>query len=1044
MRQIVESAEDDYSDFINMYPISSSQGTSSGGGSMEKAMEKARKAIKLHSIKKKPRKNLKKWKNPKYRSFYEQQEFNPVLKEAWMLLAQAEFHKGDFLGSTGTFSYISKHYAYDTDMVIQCQLWTARAYTEMGWLYEAEEVLSKINPDHISRKNTGLFASIKANWLMKSKRYEEAIPFLELAVSKEKDKRQLLRFNYILAQLYQHKGNNAKAYEYYSRVIRKNPPYLLDFNARMNRIRCNEDNLSAVRKELNRMIRNSNNKNYLDQLYHALGNTYLQEKDTATAITYYVTAADTSARSGIEKALVLLTLGDLYYEQKNYTPAHAAYEQSVSILPNTHDEYARVSRLSETLGELVAQQEIVVLQDSLLHLSELSRQEQLEVVNKIIERVVAEEKAAEERAEREKLIRENESTSDDLLPLGMTQSSSDWYFYNRQLILAGQREFQRRWGRRKLEDNWRRSNKSTSFANTFYEEEKAVGGEEESENRAENSKDSISNTTTDNKKPEFYLSQIPNNPEQKKSALSELATALFQMGLIYKDKIEDFPMAEKIFEDFVLRFKSDERVPDAYFQQYIMCTRKKDKVCAESYRSKLTSQYPQSKYAQILVHDDYAERFRKMLDEQDSIYGASYRAYSGNDFAKVFENTDYMRKNYPLSTLMPKFLFLEALSIGKTGSAEGFDTKLSELLEAYPESDVSAMAKDLIALIRQGQEAQSGTSHASLLARREGNGTSRPQNEDGNQSHTFSEEKQGKHRLILLTQAGVEDFHRLTYQLASYNFSRFMIKEFDLQQSRLDSLQRILSVTGFESFEEAGWYNNSLRKDPFMQEALKHMQVESLIISEENFALLRNGATLREYRNFIGTQATQVEKETMPKKTKTEKRVDIRTIELPAVSQDKKVEAVQTEKDSVKKEESSEAPLPPAQSIEEQPLFKGLYAYQPEEPHHIAIYILAGTVDTEKLRSAFEAYNSQHYSMLNLSFSSETVNGKQILLIGSFPGADLAKSYFLRMIKEKSLFTGMKGLNYRNILGTQRNLNVMMQQNALNSYFEFMREYYLK
>ena len=212
---------------------------------------------------------------------------------------------------------------------------------------------------------------------------------------------------------------------------------------------------------------------------------------------------------------------------------------------------------------MVAQHEIVVLQDSLLHLSELSKQEQLKIISKIIERVVAEEKAAEERAEREKLIRENERTNDDLLPLGMRQSSTDWYFYNRQLILAGQREFQCRWGRRKLEDNWRRSNKSTSFANAFYEEEKASGREEEGENRAENSNDSISNTIAANKRPEFYLSQIPSSPEQKKAALSELATALFQMGLIYKDKIEDFPMAEKTFEDFVLRFKSDERVPDA-------------------------------------------------------------------------------------------------------------------------------------------------------------------------------------------------------------------------------------------------------------------------------------------------------------------------------------------------------------------------------------------------------------------------------------------------------------------------------------------------
>lgn len=89
-------------------------------------------------------------------------------------------------------------------------------------------------------------------------------------------------------------------------------------------------------------------------------------------------------------------------------------------------------------------------------------------------------------------------------------------------------------------------------------------------------------------------------------------------------------------------------------------------------------------------------------------------------------------------------------------------------------------------------------------------------------------------------------------------------------------------------------------------------------------------------------------------------------------------------------------------------------------------------------------YNSQNYSMLNLKLNKEDVAKMQIIIIGPFANADLAKSYLIRMVKERSLFDHLKGTDYRNLLGSQKNLNIMLQQNAMSTYFEFMQQYYLK
>ena len=146
---IREANEDDYSTVLNLYPVSNHEAAKAATSQMDRTIEKCRKCIKLHSIKARPKVNQeKRRKDPEYKAWLEQEEFNNQMGKAWLLLGKAEFHKGDFLGSISTFNYIARHYAYDKDIVAQCQLWSARAYAELGWLYEAEDVLRKVQVDH--------------------------------------------------------------------------------------------------------------------------------------------------------------------------------------------------------------------------------------------------------------------------------------------------------------------------------------------------------------------------------------------------------------------------------------------------------------------------------------------------------------------------------------------------------------------------------------------------------------------------------------------------------------------------------------------------------------------------------------------------------------------------------------------------------------------------------------------------------------------------------------------------------------------------------
>jgi len=1077
IRNINQANTDDYASIINMYAISKHENANAAKSNMDRTIEKCRKAIKLRSIKQKPERDAKKWKDLDYQAWYNQKEFNPALKDAWLLLAKAEFHKGDFLGAVGTFTYISRFYANDKDMVALCQLWMARSYSEMGWIYEAEQVLLKLKQDDLKTKNIGFFAAVNADLLLKKRQYKEALPFLEISLKNENDKVQKQRFTYLLAQLYHKNGNTTEAFNTFTAVTKLNPPYEMDFNARIYRAELS-NNIPSVRKELKKMIANPNNKEYKDQLYYVLGKTYLQEGDTVRAIDNFIISADTSSRNGYDKAVTLITLGDLYYNKQNYIKAQPCYDEASKIITAEKEDYTRVSKRAETLSELVVQYDIVSLQDSLQRLAALPMDKQKEIIQKIIDKLIADEKAAEE-AEKN-LANQNrpqnfDENFDMMPPIGMAPQTGDWYFYNPTIIKSGITEFRKKWGTRKLEDNWRRTNKTASL---FNDESASTTASATGLSTDSLKKDSV--VVDDTKSLEFYLRQIPVSKAQFDKSNEELANALYNMGFIYKDKVEDLPMAIKTFDEFERRFPTDERRVETYYYSYLLQTRLENAAAAEGYKAKLIANFPNSKYVEVISQPDYFERLNRMYEVQDSLYFATYKAYNASDFKTVKSNSEYIQKTYPLSTLLPKFFFLNALSVGKTEKPEVFETTLLELVEKYPKSDVSSMSKDILALIKQGNEAKAGTSSGSLLARRD---EAIKQEIESIEERKFVADKTGRHRLMLLFNSGTERLNKLLFNVAAFNFTRFMVKDFDLINTKLDSTQTLLSVTNFESFEEAEWYLNSVKGDSVLNEMLFAPDIRKFIISETNFGTMFSFLGLDAYIAFLNSgfkefapkQLAVVDKKTVVKETKSkvEKPVAVSPIipqkdvtkqpelkhekdieKKPEPIVEKKAEAlIEKKAEPTSNQQPTSKPIEPAvkpvivpkmEPVDNVPLFKNLFAYRANEPHFMAISVLSGTFDFEKLKTAFDAFNAKNYGMLNLKVTKDVVDKQQIIIIGSFADAGIAKSYLFRIVQETALYEQVKGTNYRNLIGSQRNLNVMMQQNAMDTYFEFMQEYYLK
>ncbi len=845
---IREANEDDYSTVLNLYPVSNHEAAKAATSQMDRTIEKCRKCIKLHSIKARPKVNQeKRRKDPEYKAWLEQEEFNNQMGKAWLLLGKAEFHKGDFLGSISTFNYIARHYAYDKDIVAQCQLWSARAYAELGWLYEAEDVLRKVQVDHLSKNSAPLYSAVSADILLKTKQYDAAIPFVKIAVKNEDRRGNRPRFYYVLGQLYQMQGDKSAARNAYKRVLDLQPDNEMEFNARLQQSQL-EDDIQKSINILQKMAQLDKHKDRLDQIYGTIGDIYLEHEDTTKALEYYEKGIESSTENGINKAVVLVNAGDIYYKQRDYVKASPCYKEATQILSVENKQYARIQRRSETLDELVVEHNIVVLQDSLQRLAALSEEEQMKVVEKIIADLIQAEKDEAERLAQAERAAENDNGPRSVNTQNMLGGggSGAWYFYNPQLMRSGKQTFRTQWGNRILEDNWRRLSKastSSSFMATEEEIPEDSIANEETISKAEQTAE------IDDHKPAFYLQQIPKTAEDIERSNQQIADALYNMVYIYRDRVGDQALSDATFQEYCRRFPTNERLVELYYMQYLTALKNQNKADAEQYRKAIIQQFPESKEATIVSQPDYFERLKKMSAEQDSLYENTYYNYQNNNFAAVKANKQYAEEHYPLTPLMPRFLFLNAIAVAKTEGQEAFTQELQDMVTRYPDNELTAMAKDMIALMGQGAESQASIG-TSLQDRRTVETTENI--EEGDSVLAFSTETNMASIVLMIVPNDEKILNTLLYQVALYNFSQFMIKDFDLKQIPLFSQgQSALQVSGFDTLEEAKWYQKMLQKNNELMNWLNSNQGQLISITEENATKL-GALSIEEYLKVVG------------------------------------------------------------------------------------------------------------------------------------------------------------------------------------------------
>lgn len=848
--------EDDYSRQLLTHPVEAKEEPKlpQPTGDFTRTIEKMQKAIQLHSITKKPARRTS---SAKEKAFRAREEFNPFLHNAWLMMGRAQYFNGDFLGAASTFLYISKHFTWLPDVVTEARLWQARSYCALDWSYEAENVLHLVKEKDLTNKSLKLLYNlVQADYLIRTNRNEEALPYLKLAAQGSSGS-QKTRLWFLLGQIYENLGQRQNAYQAFKKA-EGGPatPYRTKFNARIKQSEVYAGN--DIRKEVNSLrslTRYERNKEFLDQIYYAIGNLYLSRKDTTQAIRNYQLAIEKSQRQGIDKAMAQLALGNIYFAQRKYVEAQPCYSEAMPFISDTYPNYKGLMKRSDVLDELAVYAGNVVLQDSLIALSKLTPEEQEQVAKRLVAELEKQEKLAKEEAERQEYLAqqgkyEQNNMASAAIPGFQANSDKSWYFYNTYTKNAGKTEFQRRWGSRKLEDDWRRRNK-TSFS---FDEVSDEESEDEEELALESLNDSIPKGDADLAKREsdphfveYYLKQIPKTPEEIEVANDVIQEGLYNMGLILKDKLEDYPAARYEFTTLEERYPENVYSLDVYYNLYLMAAREDNKALAEEWRQKILKRFPDSNYGLAMQDPNYFEHLRQMHEVQEQMYEKAYTAYLENNNPEVHEITQEMERKYPLSPILPKFVFIDGLSYFTEGDNDQFRDKLTELLQRWPDTDMTDMASAILKGLKAGRTPQSSgeNSRGMIWNIRLTQSEDSELAEDGMPAN-FERDPDAPQYLVLAFPKDSINANVVLYEVARFNFSSFMVKDFDLEQMSFSNIG-LLIVKGFSNLRELEHYRTVMERSDLDLPP----EVMPIMISKANFELLlREGRTFEEYFRF--------------------------------------------------------------------------------------------------------------------------------------------------------------------------------------------------
>ncbi len=758
-------------------------------------------------------------------------EKNTWIDDAWFVIGKSHYYKQRYLDASRTFDYIGRRYK-GQDKQMEAKLWLARSAIELEQYAKAQSTLDEIKgkkelPKQFPHDD---LSAVQADLDLHRGKVDDAIISLEHAVQITKTKKDRIRWSFILAQLYQMKGQGEKAIAMYNKVTRMGPPYEMGFHAEIfQALALDHGNSKAIRQKLSRMLRDEKNKDHYDMIHYAVAELDLKESKTDNAISQLKMSTLTSTVDTRQKGKSFLKLADLYFDDKKYPSAQQYYDSTSTLLAEDHPRFDEVTTRAEVLGDLVIQLNVIAREDSLQAFAQLDPEEREKRIKQLIrerERQEVDDKQAADDA-REVVA----STPIAPNTPGAGGGGGAWYFYNPTQVSRGMADFKKKWGNRPNDDDWRRSDKSgTALVDVAEEEEPDTVG-------------TVTASAEDEpewKNIESYLKDIPVTEAMMDTSNSKVCHALYLSGMIYKEKLKDVDNAIESFQVLNDRFDDCTYTPESYYQLYRIYLAKEKAgnfmdfggASSKHYADIILERWPGSEFARLVRNPDQLQADEAARIAEAEAYDGLYLQYKQGAYRGVIATCDGVIANEPRNHLLAKYGLLKAMAVGGLHLMGPFRDALGEVRDNYPGTDEAKAAVALLANL----DKMAGTPEPGTTTEPEG-----PSYKTG----------KGEHYVLVIVPDSAGPIDQVTARINDFNKRFFRSQSIEVKASIWTPGTQVVLIRLFQTKELAMTYYDMFKNNKGDLTGINDQGFPLFAISSDNYASFYVAKDSVGYREFF-------------------------------------------------------------------------------------------------------------------------------------------------------------------------------------------------
>jgi tetratricopeptide (TPR) repeat protein len=674
---------------------------------------------------------------------------------------------------------------------------------------------------------------VYADLFLARENYNAAYPYLQRGLELNSKRELVMRIEFILGQINQRDQDFEAASAYYKKVIKRSPPYQMEFQAKMNLAQCYDEGSGEskyINKVLLKMARETKNKDYLDQIYYALAKVAEKDGNDTLSVHYLVKSVSSSTTNKVQKSSSALELADKYFDKNNYKLAQAYYDTAVSSLPKDFPNYDFIKAKTDVLSEIVVHIQVIERQDSLQYLASLDTT----ALYAIVDGLIAEYAEEQERQAVEK--EEMEQGGIQFVDLNQTSrnpnlNTGKWYFYNVGALGFGRSEFKKKWGSRKLEDNWRLSDKKSMMQSfeTDLTDESIITAEDSAV---------VANTFSPRTRG-YYLSDIPRTQKEMAVSDSMMIEAYHALGFLYFEELRDSLSAQKTYINFQEKYPDNNYRLESWYALYKIYLAQKNLEESDFYKGLILGNYPESLYANVIRDPDYFIKLSQAKNEAAALYEKAYDAFSKEQYFRTITYADKGVELYPNDTsLVPRFLYLKAMSQGVVDVPDSMYASLYYIAGKYPTNSVGPLVRSVMKTLEQDYGM--------------GYGTKAPVDNDSTfvAPTPYKYLPESTHLIMIVVLKEDLNINALKIRISDFDKKYFQLKNLKVKSLMLDNERSLVTVGNFDNEGESTNYLMALRNDSYVMSGVSSNDFQVYSISMGNYPLFYKDKNLENYDFF--------------------------------------------------------------------------------------------------------------------------------------------------------------------------------------------------